>query len=94
MKNMTNLNKFLYLTLKMGNLPDKNDLYSFQDTCALFKILGNWFEKIHKICWFIPRKCNLASALSSCIGKEMSKVILSLPPNNEVVQVFESRLTG
>ena len=94
MKNMTNLNKFLHLTLKMGNLSDKNDLYSFQDTCLLFKILENWSETIHKICWFIPRKCNSASALSGCIEKEMSKVILSLPPNNEVVQVFESRLTG
>ena len=94
MKNMTNLNKFLYLTLKMGNLSDKNDLYSFQDTCLLFKILENWSETIHKICWFIPWKCNSASALSGCIEKEMPKVILSLPPNKEVVQVFESRLTG
>ena len=94
MKNMTNLNKFSYLTLKVGNLSDKNDLYSFHDSCLLFKILENWSETIHKICWFIPRKCNSASALSGCIEKEMSKVILSLPPNNEVVQVFESRLTG
>ena len=91
---MTNLNKFLYLTLKMGDLSDKNDLYSFQDTCLLSKILENWSETIHKICWFIPRKCNSASGLCGCIEKKMSKVILSFPPNNEVVQVFESRLTG
>ena len=39
MKNMKNLNKFLYLTLKMHNLSAVNDLYSFQDTCLPFREL-------------------------------------------------------
>ena len=89
MKNMKNL-KFLYLTLKMRNLSDQNDLYSFQDICLLRKIVENWSETIHKICRFIARKFNSASAFSGCIKKEMSKVLLSLPPNSEVVEVFES----
>ena len=50
MKNMKNLNKSLYLTLKMQNLSAMNDLYSFQGTCLQCKILQNWSEKIHKIC--------------------------------------------
>ena len=72
----------------MRNLSDENDLYSFQDTCLLCKIVENWSETIHRICWLIPRKCNSASALSGWIQKVMSKVVLSLPPNNEVVEVF------
>ena len=55
-ENMKNLSKFLYLTLKMHNLSDENGLYSFQDTCLLCKIVENWFETIHRICWLIPRK--------------------------------------
>ena len=78
----------------MHNLSAMNDLYSFQDTCLLCKILENWSEKIHKIRRLIPRKHNSASALNGCIEKEMSKVILSLPTNNEVVEMFESTLTG
>ena len=40
------------------------------------------------------QKCNLASTLSGCIEREMSKVILSLSTNNEVVEVFERITTG
>ena len=72
----------------MRNLSDENDLYSFQDTCLLWKIVENWSETIHRICWLIPRKCNSASALSGWIQRVMSKVVLPLPPNNEVVEVF------
>ena len=61
----------------MRNLSDESDLYSFQDTCLLCKIVENWFETIH---------LNLLV--------DSTKVILSLPPNNKVVEVFESRLTG
>ena len=71
MKNMKNLNKFLYLTLKMHNLSAMNDLYSFQDTCLLCKILENWSEKIHKVCRFNPRKRNSASAWNGCIEKDV-----------------------
>ena len=78
----------------MHNLSAMNDLYSFQDTCLLCKILENWSEEINKICRLIPRKHKSVSALNGCIEKEMSKVILSLPTNNEVVEMFESTLTG
>ena len=33
-------------------------------------------------------KCNSVSALSGFIEREMLKVILALPANNKVVQVF------
>ena len=55
----------------MHNLSAMNDLYSFQGTCLLCKILENWSEKIHKICWLIPQKRNSASALNGCIEKNV-----------------------
>ena len=57
------------------------------------KILENWSEKKQKIRRLISRKRNSASALNGCIEKDMSKVILSLPTDNEVVEMFESTLT-
>ena len=68
---MKNLNKSLYLTLKIHNLSAMNDLYSFQGTCLLCKVLENWSEKIHKICWLIPQKRNSAGALNGCIAKNV-----------------------
>ena len=41
-----------------------------------------------------PRKCNSASKLSGCIQREKPKVILILPMNNSVMEVFEKTLTG
>ena len=55
----------------MHNLSAMNDLYSFQDTCLLCKILENWSEKERKICWFVPRNRNSASALNGCIEKDV-----------------------
>ena len=86
--------KFLYATLKMRNLSDMNDLYNFQYTCLLCKIIANQFETIHKMRGYSRQKCNPASTLSGCIKREMSKVIFSLLTNNEVVEVFERITAG
>ena len=43
---------------------------------------------------FNPRKCNSASILSSCIEREMSRVIIALPTSNEVVDLFEQTILG
>ena len=40
-----------------------------------------------------PRKCNSAKKLSGCIQREQS-VILGLPTNNLVIEIFEKTLTG
>ena len=41
-----------------------------------------------------PRKCNPASKLSGYIQREQSKVILALPTNNSVMEVFGKTLIG
>ena len=41
-----------------------------------------------------PRKCNSASKLKGRIQSEQSKVILALPTNNSIMEIFEKTLTG
>ena len=43
---------------------------------------------------YSPRKCNSVSKLSRCIQTEWSKVILALPRNNLIMEIFEKTLTG
>ena len=40
------------------------------------------------------RKCNSPSKLSGCIQREQSKIVLALPTNNSIVEIFEKTLTG
>ena len=41
-----------------------------------------------------PRKYNSASKLKCRIQSEQSKVILALPTNNSIMEIFEKTLTG
>ena len=70
-----------------------NDLYNVQDVILLSQICENRFQFMHDRYGFNPRKCNLASTLSGCIEREMSKVI-ALPTSNEVLDIFEQTMTG
>ena len=71
---------FLYITLKMRNLCDMNDLYNAQDVILLCEIAENRFQFMHDQCGFNPRKCNSASTQRDCIEREMSRVITALQP--------------
>ena len=71
--------KYLYQTLTMRNLGDLHDLYNTQDVILLTEIIESRFEATKNTCGFNPRKCNSASLTSSCIEREMSKIILALP---------------
>ena len=61
-----------------------------------------YFAKLQKIDFnlcndhysFNPRKCNSSSTLSSCIEREMLRVIIALPTSNEAVDIFEKTITG
>ena len=86
--------KYLYTILKMRNLGDMNDLYNMQDFIFLCEIIENRFEKMHKKFGFNPRKCNSASTLSGCVQRNQSKVIISLPTNYELGEIFEKTLIG
>ena len=86
--------KYLYLTLKMRNLGDLNDLYNAQDGILLSEIVENRFQLMQDKYGFNPRKCNSTSALSGYIEREVSKIIIALPTNAEHVEIFEKTVTG
>ena len=86
--------KYLYQSLKRRNLGDLNDLYNTQDVILLTEIIESRFQAMQNTYGFNPRKCNSACAMSGCIEKEMSTVILALPPKYEHVEIFEQTLIG
>ena len=70
-----------------------NDLHNAQDVILLCEIAKNRFQFMHDQYGFNPRKCNLASTLSGCIEREISRVIIALPTSNEAVDIFEQTIT-
>ena len=86
--------KFLYLTLRMRNLSYMNDLYNAQNVIIICGIIGEWFEIMYSPYGFNPRKCNSASSLSECIERNLSKVIIELPTNKTIIEIFEKTITG
>ena len=86
--------KTLFLTLKMRDLSDLNDLYNVQDVIILLEIIENRFQKIMEMTDYNPRIINSASKLSGCIQREKSKCILALPTDNIQMEVFEKTLCG
>ena len=86
--------KFLYKTLKMRNLGDFNDLYNTQDVILLCELLESRFQVMQNTYGFSPRKWNSASTMSSCIEREMSKVIIALPTKIKHVEIFEQTIIG
>ena len=75
-------------------LRDMNDLCNVQDVILHCEIAENRFQLMHDQYSFNPRKCNSASTLSSCIEREISRVIIALPTSNEAVDIFEQTITG
>ena len=86
--------KKLFNLLKMCTLSDLNALYNFQDTIILTGIFENKTENMQQKFKFIPRKCSSASTLSGAIQRDMSKVIISLPTNTDVIELMEKTLIG
>ena len=58
----------------------------------LSEIIENRFQLMQDRNDFNPRKCNSASALSGCIEREMSKIIIALPTKAEHLEIFEKAL--
>ena len=59
--------KTLFLTLKMRDLSDLNDLYNAQDVLILLEIIENRFQQIMDMTDYNPRIINSGSKLSGCI---------------------------
>ena len=86
--------KYLYQTLQIRNLGDFNDLYNAQNVILLTEIIESRFQAMQDTYGFNPRKCNSASSMSSCIEREMPKIILALPTKYEHVEIFKEIVIG
>ena len=86
--------KTLFLTLKMRDLSDLNDLYNAQDVIILLEIIENRFQQIQDMTDYNPRIINSASKLSGCIQREKSKCIIALPTDNIQMEIFEKTVCG
>ena len=86
--------KTLFLTLKMRDLSDLNDLYNAQDVIILLEIIENRFQQIMDMSDYNPRIINSASKLSGCIQREKSKCIIALPTDNIQMEIFEKTVCG
>ena len=71
-----------------------NDIYNFQDTIILCKLYENRSKESTKKFLYNPRKCTLACSLGSCVQQYFSKVIIALPTQAKIVEVFEQNLIG
>ena len=86
--------KTLFLTLKMRDLSDLNDLYNAQDVIILLEIIENRFQQIQDMTDYNPRIINSASKLSGCIQREKSKCVIALPTDNIQMEIFEKTVCG
>ena len=86
--------KTLFLTLKMRDLSDLNDLYNAQDVIILLEIIENRFQQIQDMTDYNPRIINSASKLSGCIQREKSKCVIALPTDNVQMEIFEKTVCG
>ena len=59
--------KKLFISLRMQNISDLNDLCNAQDVILLLEIIENRFQEIRNECGSSPRKVDSASKLNGCI---------------------------
>ena len=59
--------------MRLNKLSELNDIYTFQDTIILCKIFEDRAKKMMQKFPYNPRKCTLASSLSGCIHRYLSK---------------------
>ena len=85
---------YLYKTLRIRNFNDMNNLYNAQDVILLCEIIKNHFQLMYNKYRLNPGKCNSASTFGDCIEQDLSKVIITLPISNEVVEAFQKTFTG
>ena len=86
--------KRFWKTLRLEKLSDLNHIYNFQDTIILCEIFENRATEMMKKTLYNSRKCTSASSLSGCMHRFISKAIIVLPMQAEIVDLFEQTLIG
>ena len=80
--------------MRLNKLSEFNDIYNFQDTIILCKIFEDRTKEMMQKFRYNPRKCTSASSLRGCIHQYLSKAIIALLTQAEVVELFEKTLIG
>ena len=80
--------------MRLNKLSELNDIYNFQDTILLCKIFEDRTKEMMQKFPYNPPKCTSASSLSGCIHRYLSKEIIALLTQAEVVELFEKTLIG
>ena len=60
----------------------------------LCKLFENRSKETTNKFLYNPQKCTLACSLGSCVQQYFSKVIIALPTQAKIVEVFEQNLIG
>ena len=53
--------------------------------------MENRFQAMQEKTMYNPRKCHSARKLSGCMQREQSKIILALPMNNSIMEIFPKK---
>ena len=80
--------------MQLNKLSELNDIYNFQDTIILCEIFENRAIKMMQKFPYNPQKCTWASSRSGCIHRFLSKTLIVLPTQAEIVDLFEQTLIG
>ena len=83
-----NVKKFWKL-LRLKKLSELNDIYYFQDMILLCEIFENRAREMIRKFLYNPQKCSSTSSLSGYIHRFLSKSIITLPTQTEIVDLFE-----
>ena len=86
--------KRFWKTLRLEKVSDLNHIYNFQDTIILCEIFENRATEMMKKTLYNSQKCTSASSLSGCMHRFISKAIIVLPMQAEIVDLFEQTLIG
>ena len=81
-------------TLNLKKLSDLSNINNFQDTISLCGMFENRAKEMIKKFPYNPRKCTSASSLSGCIHRYLSKDIIALQAQAEIVELFEETFMG
>ena len=80
--------------MPLKKLSELNNIYNFQDTIILCEIFENRTKDMMRKFPYNPRKCTLASSLSGCIHRHLSKTIIALPTQTKIVELFGKTSIG
>ena len=86
--------KKFWKLMQLNKPSELNDIYNFQDTIILCEIFENSAIEMMQKFPYNPQKCTSDSSLSGCIHRFLSKAVIGLPTQAEIVDLIEQAHIG